>query len=207
MKQLTISTDHDARKAGALIVRHTARITATLAVALQTMHDQTAGYPRRASGAASTGGGGGMTVTIEDDTIPVTGVELSAIFASEGDPAGQDLATVYRGLAEAELVLNQLAELVSRYYTGRVNRSAVVDTVSEVYCPNCAVHGHFIGRAANRQHCWWCDSYRRANGYLPDAELIAKHHQGRRVLDEDLRAARARHEARTAAHRRTSRDR
>lgn len=53
----------------------------------------------------------------------------------------------------------------------------------------------------------------RANGFTPDAQLLALHHQGRRVLEGDLAAARARHlatqqEAKrvTKAQRRAKRD-
>lgn len=214
MKTLTITSSDGARRASALLVRHTARVSANLRRAIEVMHEQQAGYPARASG-ANLGGGGQRTITADGDQVPVTGVEAAAITGGP-DTASTDLDALYALLARAELDLGQAASIVDRYADGRLgarDRGTVREDLGDIWCPNCAAHGHFVGRADGRRLCGWCDQFTRANGFTPDAQLLALHHQGRRVLEGDLAAARARHlatqqEAKrvTKAQRRAKRD-
>lgn len=192
MKKLDISTPASAQKAAFLLVRHVGRVSAQLAVAVQAMNDQTAGYPSRASG--SNPSSSGSPASTDEDPVPLTSVERAVISGGK-DEAATDLARLFLALEEAELNLSLAAEIVDRYAVGRTSPKDRHGAVDPIWCPNCAKHGHYVGRAENRRLCTFCDAATRANGFEPDGPMLTLHHMGRRLREPDVAAARARHEA------------
>lgn len=194
MKALNVTSTTEAQKATSLLIRHIARVSAQLAVALQSMNDQTAGYPSRASGSNPSSAAPTATPKGDEDPVPMTSVERAVIHGGK-DQAASDIAELYLALEQAELKLSQAAEIVDRYAAGRTGPKDRLGAIDPMWCPNCAQHGHFVGRAENRRLCTWCDDTQRANGFMPDAPMLALHHAGRRLREPDVAAGRARHEA------------
>jgi hypothetical protein len=192
LKKLDVTSPLEARKASSLMIRHVARVSAHLAVALQAMNDQTAGYPSRASG--SNPSSSGSPSSTDEDPVALTSVER-AVLSGGKDEAAADIARLYGALSAAELNLSLAAEIVDRYSAGRTSPKDRLGAVDPIWCPNCAKHGHYVGRAENRSRCTFCDAATRANGFEPDGPMLMLHHQGRRLREPDIAAARARHAA------------
>lgn len=194
MKALNVTSTTEAQKATSLLIRHVARVSAQLAVALQSMNDQTAGYPSRASGSNPSSAAPTAAPKGDEDPVPMTSVERAVIHGGK-DQAASDTAELYLALEQAELKLSQAAEIVDRYAAGRTSPKDRHGAVDPIWCPNCAKHGHYVGRAENRRLCTFCDAATRANGFEPDGPMLTLHHMGRRLREPDVAAARARHEA------------
>jgi hypothetical protein len=162
--------------------------------ALEAMRNGVGGYKVTASG-SDTSGGGNRTITVDGDTIPVTGVE-AAVLSGRTDKATDDLAAVYGALS----ALVEAAVLVSDIFARWAPSKSFVtkdvrESTRDLWCSNQA-HGHALAPRSGRSgYCSFCAGFRTANGASPDEVLCDRNHQGKHLTEADLRLWRIRQKA------------
>ena len=161
-----------------------ALINATLEAALDNLDANLPGLPA--------GGNTGSTISSRDVSDPTQRIALGH------DPALADWKRIQQIDTELHHYANlekELLGLVTKwgYRTGEAQRhhTKLATTTRDDFCTSCMRIGQCVVRS-RRTLCRWCDDYERANKVLPTVELLEKRHQGRRITDADVRAARLR---------------
>jgi hypothetical protein len=163
--------------------------------ALEAMRNGVGGYKATASG-SDTSGGGNRTITVDGDTIPVTGVE-AAVLSGRTDTASDDLAAVYAALSSLVEAAVLVSDIFARWAPGKqfVTKD-VRESTRDLWCPNPA-HGHALAQRSGRSaYCSFCAGFRTANGVSPDEELCDRNHQGKHLTTKDYELWRGRQKAR-----------
>jgi hypothetical protein len=162
--------------------------------ALEAMRNGVGGYKSTASG-SDTSGGGNRTITVDGDTIPVTGVE-AAVLSGRTDTATDDLAAVYGALSALCDAAVLVSDIFARWAPSKqfVTKD-VRESTRDLWCPNPA-HGHALApRSGRSAYCSFCAGFRTANGVSPDETLCDRNHQGKHLTEADLRLWRLRQKA------------
>jgi hypothetical protein len=162
--------------------------------ALEAMRNGVGGYKSTASG-SDTSGGGNRTITVDGDTIPVTGVE-AAVLSGRTDKAIDDLAAVYGALSALCDAAVLVSDIFARWAPSKqfVTKD-VRESTRDLWCPNPA-HGHALApRSGRSSYCSFCAGFRTANGVSPDDVLCDRNHQGKHLTEADLRLWRLRQKA------------
>jgi hypothetical protein len=162
--------------------------------ALEAMRNGVGGYKATASG-SDTSGGGNRTITVDGDTIPVTGVE-AAVLSGRTDKAIDDLAAVYGALSALCDAAVLVSDIFARWAPSKqfVTKD-VRESTRDLWCSNQA-HGHALAPRSGRSgYCSFCAGFRTANGVSPDDVLCDRNHQGKHLTEADLRLWRLRQKA------------
>jgi hypothetical protein len=162
--------------------------------ALEAMRNGVGGYKATASG-SDTSGGGNRTITVDGDTIPVTGVE-AAVLSGRTDKAIDDLAAVYGALSALCDAAVLVSDIFARWAPSKqfVTKD-VRESTRDLWCSNQA-HGHALAPRSGRSgYCSFCAGFRTANGVSPDEVLCDRNHQGKHLTEADLRLWRLRQKA------------
>jgi hypothetical protein len=162
--------------------------------ALEAMRNGVGGYKATASG-SDTSGGGNRTITVDGDTIPVTGVE-AAVLSGRTDKASDDLAAVYGALSALCDAAVLVSDIFARWAPSKqfVTKD-VRESTRDLWCPNPS-HGHALApRSGRSAYCSFCAGFRTANGVSPDDVLCDRNHQGKYLTEADLRLWRLRQKA------------
>jgi hypothetical protein len=163
--------------------------------ALEAMRNGVGGYKSTASG-SDTSGGGNRTITVDGDTIPVTGVE-AAVLSGRTDTATDDLAAAYGALSALCDAAVLVSDIFARWAPSKqfVTKD-VRESTRDLWCPNPA-HGHALAQRSGRSaYCSFCAGFRTANGVSPDEELCDRNHQGKHLTTKDYELWRGRQKAR-----------
>jgi hypothetical protein len=162
--------------------------------ALEAMRNGVGGYKSTASG-SDTSGGGNRTITVDGDTIPVTGVE-AAVLSGRTDTATDDLAAVYGALSALCDAAVLVSDIFARWAPSKqFITKDVRESTRDLWCPNPA-HGHALApRSGRSSYCSFCAGFRTANGLSPDEVLCDRNHQGKHLTEADLRLWRLRQKA------------
>jgi hypothetical protein len=150
--------------------------------ALEAMRNGVGGYKATASG-SDTSGGGNRTITVDGDTIPVTGVE-AAVLSGRTDKAIDDLAAVYGALSALCDAAVLVSDIFARWAPSKqfVTKD-VRESTRDLWCSNPA-HGHALApRTGRSAYCSFCAGFRTANGGSPDEKLCDLRHQGKNITE------------------------
>jgi hypothetical protein len=162
--------------------------------ALEAMRNGVGGYKSTASG-SDTSAGGNRTITVDGDTIPVTGVE-AAVLSGRTDKASDDLATLYGAVSAICDLAVTVSDICARWNPPRqLTTKDVRDTTKDLWCSNPA-HGHALAQRSGRSaYCSFCAGFRTANGVSPDEVLCDRNHQGKHLTTKDYEMWRLRQKA------------
>jgi hypothetical protein len=162
--------------------------------ALEAMRNGVGGYKSTASG-SDTSAGGNRTITVDGDTIPVTGVE-AAVLSGRTDKASEDLASAYGALSALCDLAVTVSDIFARWNPPRqLTTKDVRDTTKDLWCANPA-HGHALAQRSGRSaYCSFCSGFRTANGVSPDDVLCDRNHQGKHLTTKDYEMWRIRQKA------------
>jgi hypothetical protein len=152
--------------------------------ALEAMRNGVGGYKSTASG-SDTSAGGNRTITVDGDTIPVTGVE-AAVLSGRTDKASEDLASAYGALSALCDAAVLVSDIFARWAPSKqfVTKD-VRESTRDLWCSNQA-HGHALAQRSGRAaYCSFCAGFRTANGVLPDEQLCDRNHQGKKMTTKD----------------------
>jgi hypothetical protein len=163
--------------------------------ALEAMRNGVGGYKSTASG-SDTSAGGNRTITVDGDTIPVTGVEAAVLSGRTTDKATEDLAAVYGALSALCDAAVVVSDIFARWNPPRqLTTKDVRDTTKDLWCSNPA-HGHALAQRSGRSaYCSFCSGFRTANGVSPDEVLCDRNHQGKHLTTKDYEMWRIRQKA------------
>ncbi len=164
--------------------------------ALNALHDATgAGYPAKASGAASTPGTVvGRYVEHDDDTGRVTLTLPERIMDQaqqrRPDPAQADLAQLSAAAATLRVEAARALDALAKYQRPVPRRIPRADTeIPDDWCRSCHRNNQHHTPVSLRPSgepyyaglCRWCGDFRKAHKYDVPLEVLRVRHQGRRV--------------------------